>query len=376
MKIRIPVYRPTIEQEELRAVCSVLECRWLGMGALVEEFEKAAAAVLGARHVIAVNNCTSALAMTLQALGVKAGDEVIVPSMTYVSTPQAVLAAGAKPVFCEVREQDLLIDPEDVARRITPKTAAVIAVHYGGRICDMSALRRSLGGRKIRIIEDAAHAFGSRCEEGYAGTLGDAGCLSFDPIKNITCGEGGAIVTSDEGVAAKLRRTRNLGIDTDTWRRLSTERPWYYEVSEAGMRNVMTDMNASIGLVQLKKLERFRRRRLEVVRQYDQEFRGLPGIRTLEHEIPGVFPHNYVIRILDGRRDGLVQELAQRGIGSGVHFIPCHMQPLFAERGVRLPVTERLYEQIVSLPLASDLSEQEAAEVIAAVREFAGGGNG
>ena len=163
MKIRIPVYRPTIEEEELRAVRSVLESRWLGMGALVEEFEKQTAAVIGARHVIAVSNCTAALWMTLQALGVKAGDEVIVPSMTYVSTPQAVLAVGAKPVFCEVREQDLLMDPEDVARRITFKTAAVIAVHYGGRICDMSALRRALGGKKIWILEDAAHAFGSRC---------------------------------------------------------------------------------------------------------------------------------------------------------------------------------------------------------------------
>jgi len=168
---------------------------------------------------------------------------------------------------------------------------------------------------------------------------------------------------------------RNVGVDTDTWRRLSTERPWYYEVSETGLRNVMADMNASIGLAQLPKLERFRQRRLEIVRQYDEAFRELLGIQTLDHEIEGVFPHNYVVRAGGGRRDRMIRELAQRGIGTGVHFIPCHMQPLFAAPGVRLPVTERLYEEIVSLPLASDLTQEEAAEVIAAVREFANGGN-
>ncbi|MCL6543965.1 MAG: DegT/DnrJ/EryC1/StrS aminotransferase family protein [Bryobacteraceae bacterium] len=376
MKIRIPVCRPTIEEEELRAVRSVLESRWLGMGAVVEEFEKQTAAVIGARHVIAVSNCTAALWMTLQALGVKAGDEVLVPSMTYVSTPQAVLAVGAKPVFCEVREHDLLMDPEDVARRMTPNTSAVIAVHYGGRICDISALRRALGGRTIWIIEDAAHAFGSRCRDGYAGTLADAGCLSFDPIKNITCGEGGVIVMGDDALAARLRRMRNVGMDAEGWRRLNTDRPWYYQVSEPGLRNIMTNISASIGLAQLRKLDRFRTRRLEIVRQYDKAFRGMPGIQTLEHEIEGVFPLSYVIRVLGGRRDRLMRQLAQKGIGSWVHFLPCHMQPLFAEAGVRLPVTERLYEEVVSLPLASDLTQEEAAEVIAAVREFANGGNG
>ncbi|MFB3777995.1 MAG: DegT/DnrJ/EryC1/StrS family aminotransferase [Bryobacteraceae bacterium] len=325
---------------------------------------------LRVRHVLAVSNCTAALHLALGALELAPGDEVIVPSLTYVSSAQAILAAGGKPVFCDVGEQDLLASPEDVARCVTPRTRAVVLVHYGGRVCDVAGVRRTLGSSSIRIVEDAAHAFGSVSGAGPAGSLGDVGCLSFDPIKNITCVEGGAVATNDDEIAAKVRLRRNTGIDSDSWRRAGKDRPWHYEVHDRGLRYLMPNLNAAVGLVQMGKFERFRARRLAIVRRYDNALRGLPGILTLRHDPDGAVPFNYTLRVIDGRRDELEQFLRERGVGSWVHFIPCHSQPLFSRESVRLPVTEKIYPEILCLPLHCELSDSDVEEVIAAVTEF------
>jgi len=296
-----------------------------------------------------------------------------VPSFTYVSTPQAILATGARPVFCDIREADLLMDPRDVERRLTARTRAVMPVHYGGRVCDIGAIRQLIQGRNIRITEDDAHAFGSVSPLGPAGSLGDAGCLSFDPVKNITCGEGGAVATNDEEIAGKIRLRRNLGITRDIWSRQATDRPWFYEVVERGLRTPLPNLNAALGLVQLRRLEEFRAKRLATVREYNRAFRRLPGLMTIEHDVEGVFPFNYTLRIPNRRRDALVEYLRQRGIGTSVHFIPCHLQPLFAAGKPRLPVTEAVWQEVLDLPLYTEMTASDVSDVIGAVTRFATG---
>jgi perosamine synthetase len=232
--IRIPVHRPSFDEQEVKAVSRVLDSRWVGMGAITEEFEGRLGEILRVRHVLAVSNCTAALHLALGAIELASGDEVIVPSLTYISSAQAILAAGGKPVFCDVDEEDLLASPADVARCLTARTRAVVLVHCGGRVCNVAGVREALGSRPIRIVEDAAHAFGSTSNAGPAGSLGDVGCLSFDPIKNITCVEGGAVATNDDEVASKVRLRRNVGIGGDSWSRAGTNRLWFYEVYLAG----------------------------------------------------------------------------------------------------------------------------------------------
>lgn len=375
MEIRIPVHRVTIEEEELEAVRGVLASGWLGMGSLVERFEQEVAERLGVRHVVAVSNGTAALYLALSELGITEGDEVILPSFTHISTAQAVLATGAKPVFCEVREEDLLMDPTDAASRVTERTRAIVPVHYGGRVCDLAEIRRLADSGQIRIVEDAAQAFGSWSGSWAAGCFGDAGCLSFDTIKAVTCGGGGAVVTNSDGLARRVRERRNLGITSEAWHRIETDQPWRYEVRGRGLRSAMPNLNACIGLAQLPKMERFRRRRLEIVRRYDEALSGLPGIEMIRHDVDGVMPFNYVVRVKDGRRQGLARFLRARGIGSWVHFIPCHMQPLFAGDRTELPVTEQLYEEVLSLPFYSHMTDGEVQEVTDAVRQFALGAN-
>lgn len=356
--------------EELEAVRQVLDSRWLGRGRLTKEFEDRLAEYLNVKYVIAVNSGTAALHMALDALDLKPGDEVIVPSLTFVSSVQAILAAGGRPVFCEVRPESLNIDVEHVAELITERTRAILPVHYGGRVCDMEGLRRLVHGRNIRLVEDAAHAFGSGPAGARAGTLGDLGCFSFDPIKNITCGGGGAVATNDDHLGTVIRARHNVGLETDSWSRLTGERPWFYRVVEPGYRYYMSNLNAAIGLVQLRRMNAFRERKRAIVRRYDEAFFSLDGVVVIPHDADTVFPFNYVIRVLDGRRDALMVHLKERGIGTTIQFIPNHLQPVFAEFAAPLPVTEQLYQEIVTLPLYYEMTDADVETVIAEVTAF------
>lgn len=370
MQIRIPSHRPCLGPAELEAVRGVLDSRWLGRGRLTKEFEDRLAAYLGARHVIAVNSGTAALHLALDAIGLEAGDEVIVPSLTFVSSVQAILAAGGRPVFCEVNPATLNMEPGDAAACLGERTRAILAVHYGGRICDIQGLRRLAAGRRIRLIEDAAHAFGSGAAGARAGTLGDLGCFSFDPIKNITCGGGGAVATNDTKLAERIRARHNVGLETDSWSRLTGERPWFYRVVEPGFRYYMSNLNAAIGLVQLGRMEEFRARKRAIVRRYEEAFAATEGLAVIRHDLEDVFPFNYVVRVLDGRRDALMRHLKERGIGTTIQFIPNHLQPAFASFARPLPVTEQLYEEILTLPLYVEMTDADVEEVIGEIQAF------
>lgn len=370
MKIRIPSHRPYLGEAEMEQVRQTLVSRWLGTGPLTKRFEDTLREYLGVSHVMAVNSGTAALHMALDALGTQPGDEVILPSLTFVSCPQAVLAISARPVFCDVLPDTLNMDVADVARRITPRTRAIMPVHYGGRICDMEALQSLAEMHHIAIVEDASHAFGSIWNGRAAGTFGTAGCFSFDPIKNITCGGGGAIATNDDKLAAHIRPRRNVGIDVASWDRIESDRPWSYDIVSAGFRYQTSDLNAGIGLAQFDQLEAFRERKSAIVARYDEAFAEIPGLSTIRHAIDGVFPFNYVVRVLDGQRDNLMRNLREKGIGTTVQFHPCHLHPVFGASLQSLPITERLGQEIVTLPLYFEMTDGDVEEVIASVTLF------
>jgi dTDP-4-amino-4,6-dideoxygalactose transaminase len=369
----IKVSQGCLGAEELDSVGRAFAYGYFGMAASVAAFEEALQEYLGAPHVIAVNSGTSALHLALDALGIGAGDEVIVPSLTFVACFQAIALTGATPVACDVRPETLLIDLEDAERRITKRTRALLPVHYAGSACDLDDLFGLADRCGLHVVEDAAHAFGSTRQGRRIGGFGEVACFSFDSIKTITCAEGGAVTCRDGELAATMRRKRILGVQRNGREGTAASRgvDWHYEVATQGFRYHMSDINASIGLVQLAKVEGFVARRRELARRYDAAFAGLPGIRPLQADYGESAPHIYVIRVDGGRRDALMEHLARAGIETAVSYIPNHLQPHFRRDGVSLPVTERAYAEILTLPLHCALTDDDVDAVISEVRAFA-----
>ncbi|HTB22801.1 MAG TPA: DegT/DnrJ/EryC1/StrS family aminotransferase [bacterium] len=366
----IPVSKPSTGALEAGAVAEVLSSGWLGFGKQVLNFEERLRSLFDGRETVAVSSGTAALHLALESAGITAGAEVIVPSLTFCATIQAIRAAGATPVFCEVEPETLNLDVGDVARKVTARTRAIVPVHYCGIPADMDRLLELSERHGTVLVEDAAHAFGSTHRGRRIGSFGQITCFSFDPIKNITCGEGGAIVTSDPAVAALARKKRVLGISRDRWQRMGAQDEWRYQVETVGWRYHMSNISAAIGLVQLDRMEQFKARKLEILARYNQAFRPLTGLRLLKWPIDDVFPFTYVVRVLRGRRAGLMAWLRERGVDSGVNYIPNHLQPQFAPYSIPLPVTEGLYEEILSLPFYADLKAEDQERVIQAVNEF------
>ena len=367
----IPVSRPSTGSEELASIGKVLESGWLGMGSFTYAFEEEVKNFIGSKHVIAVNTGTSALHIALDAFGIGPGDEVVVPSITYAASVQAIIATGAVPVFCESQEDNLLIDLEDVRKRITKRTKAVMPVHYCGQSCDMDALLSLAGKNDFWVIEDAAHAFGSTYKGLKIGSFGHATCFSFDPIKVITCGEGGAVSLQNDKKAELIRRKRILGIDKETWHRYNNTRGRFYEVTTRGYRYHMPNFCAAIGLTQLKKIEKLIGKRKEICRRYDSSFMLLRKVRPLRVNYDEVAPFMYIVRVLNGLRDAFIYCLKEKGVETGIHYIPNHLHPFF-EKYVRgsLERSTTIGDQIVTLPLYYDMTEGDIKAVIEAVLGF------
>ena len=372
----IPVQRPYIGNQELTAIERVFESRWLGMGAVTKEFENALKEFLGVKYVAAVNSGTSALHIALEALSLQKDDEIIVPSLTFVASVQAILAAGAKPIFCDVRQDTMNMDVEDVRQRVTSRTKAVMPVHYGGTACQMDELACLAEEKNIRIVEDAAHAFGSEFNGKKLGSFGDITCFSFDPIKNITCGEGGAVVTQDKELMERVITKRNLGISRDTWSRLDGKHSWFYNVLIPGHRYQMSNINAAIGLEQLKRFDLFKKRKQFIVKRYDKAFSKVHGLKLRRHDLNSTFPFFYVVRVLNDRRNDMIEYLKSKNIITGLHYIPNHLHQLFADPEVSLPVSECLYKEIMTLPLYYEMTDDDITEVITAVTSFFKKGSG
>jgi len=365
----IPVQRPSLGTEELKAVEAVFNTGWLGMGSVTKEFEDAIGAFLGARHVIATNTGTTALHLAFDTIGLGRGDEVIVPSLTYVATIQAITAIGATPVFCDVEEDSLNIDLSDAERKITSKTKAIVPVHYRGLPCDMDGVLTLAEQFGLRVVEDAAHAFGSYYKGKRVGSFGDLTCFSFDPVKIITCGEGGAITTQNDELIELMQRKRILGIDKDTWSRYHDKRSWFYDVTTQGYRYHMSNINAAIGLEQLKKYDVTNARKISIAKTYDHEFAGLKKFELLRTDYNGLSLFIYIIKVLEGR-ERLMKFLEERGVSTGIHYIPSHIFGFYNKIRVELPVTERLYGQILTLPLFPDMTDEQVERVISAVQEW------
>ena len=364
----IQISRPSLGPEEAQAVAEVFRTGWLGLGAVTREFEATLEGYLGCPHVIAVNSGTSALHIALSAFGVGKGDEVIVPSITFAASVQAILATGATPVFCESLEETVLMDLDDVTTRITPRTRAVMPVHYGGSPCDLDALLRLAQAHGFVVVEDAAHAFGSSWCGRPIGSFGHATCFSFDPIKTLTCGEGGAVALADPVLAEGIRRRRLLGIDRQSWTRDANARSWSYDVTSEGFRYHLPNFCAAVGLAQFKKIESFIERRRAICREYDRAFRHLTWLKIRPVDYDSVAPHLYVVRLTRGRREMFTEALAAAGVGTGLHYIANHLQPYFRQFApVPLPVSERLWQSLVTLPLHCELSDADVLTVIDAV---------
>jgi perosamine synthetase len=365
----IPVSKPSIGKEELAAVKKVFDSGWLGMGSSVKEFEDEISKFLGGSTVIAVNTGTTAIHLALDALGINEGDEVIVPSLTFVATIQAITATGATPVFCDIEPDTLNIDVKDVARKITARTKVVIPVHYRGLPCDMDGLTAVAKKNNVKIVEDAAHAFGSHYKGKPIGSFGDITCFSFDPIKVVTCGEGGAIAIRDSSLASLIQKKRILGIDKDTWSRYKHERSWFYDVLVPGYRYHMSNINAAIGLVQLKKFKKLNAKRIKIAKRYDRELGKIDGLELLKTDYKDIAFFMYIIKVKNNR-DGLMKHLKEKGIDSGIHYIPSHLFTLYKGFATKLPATEKVWEEILTLPLYPDLTAAEQTKVISSIKAF------
>ncbi len=370
----IRVSAPALGEEELAAVRSAFDLGYYGHGALVLDFEQALRDYLGASQVVAVSSGTAALHLSLVALGIGPGDEVIVPSLTFVGCFQMIAATGALPVPCDVHPDTLLLDLADVSRKLTSATRALMPVHYGGNPGDLDALYALAGRRGLRVIEDAAHGLGSSYNGKMIGGFGDLVCFSFDSLKNITCGEGGAVICGDAELAERLRRMRLLGIVRPAHTDPSQMLRWFYGVQEPGFRYHMSNINAAIGLVQLAKLPGFVARRREMARFYDRSLAGMDHIRTLHIDYDTVAPHIYVIRVTNGRRNELMEFLRERGIEASINYIPNHrherFRKLYQGKTWSLPVTEQVFEEILTLPLHCNLTPADLDHIVDSIRQF------
>jgi perosamine synthetase len=367
----IPVFRPSITQEEIDAVTQVMKSGWLGLGPVTQEFEEALASYFGVKHVIGVNSGTAALHMALDVLNLEPDDEVIVPTITFVSTAHVVEYCGAKVVFADVEEDTLCINVDDVRRKITKKTKAIIPVHYGGHPCNLDALEDAIGKRDITIIEDAAHACGAYYHSRKIGSISPLTCFSFHAVKNLTCGEGGAIFTNNDVWAKKMQQLRWLGISKDTFSRTGRERvyAWQYWVNELGYKYHLHDISAAIGIVQLKRLEENNKKRRAIMERYNQAFEKHTWIETPpEDENVQSSWHIYHIKVPE--RDRLVAHLKRNRIAPGVHYYPIHMHPYYASWNAQCPIAEEIWKRILSLPMFPDITDEQITQVTYAVISF------
>ncbi len=383
----LPFALPSIGEEEIAEVVDSLRSGWVTTGPKVKQFETDFAAYTGCDHAIAVSSCTAALHIALTALGVGPGDEVIVPTLTFCSTANVVVHLGATPVLVDVGE-DFNVDVETFAAAITPRTKALVPVHFSGQACDLTAIYALARRHRLAVVEDAAHAAGSeygghrigaRAHRDLLGEVPHIVCFSFYATKNLTTGEGGMIVTSDHALAERMRLLSLHGMSRDAWKRYTGSGSWYYEILDAGYKNNMTDIQAALGIHQLRKLDRFIEVRARYAARYSGAFADLPEITVpLVHAGRAHAWHLYVIQLALERltidRAQFIQELRLRNIGTSVHFIPVHLHPYYQERfGYRpgsLPEAERFYERILSLPLYPGMTEQDVDDVIVAVRDL------
>lgn len=353
----IRLSKSCLGNEERTSVDNVLKKEFLGMGDEVRQFEEMLEDFFR-RPALCVSSGTSALHLALQALEIGPGDEVLVQSLTYVASFQAISAVGATPVACDVDPDTLCIDLNDAKKLLTSKTKAIMPVHYSGGVGSLSEVYDFAHTNNIRVIEDAAHAFGSiyKCQK--VGSFGDISCFSFDGIKNITSGEGGCIVTNDKVILQKISDARLLGVENDTQKRFSGNRSWNFDVTQQGWRYHMSNIMAAIGIEQLKKFQKFAKKRQDLAKQYDDFFSNT-SFKIIKHDYDLVVPHIYTLQVPDHLNLEYIRDfLLKKRVQTGFHYQPNHLLSLYS-KDLDLKVTQKLSKSLLTIPLHPDLNKED-----------------
>lgn len=381
----IPVFRPGFDDDVLDALRKVFKSGWLGSGPKSIEFEKAFAAYTGSEYAIALNSGTAALHLSCLALGLGPGDEVLVPSLTFASTAHAPTYCGAEAVFVDIEPETFTMDPEDLESKITPRSRAVIPVHYGGQPCRMDEIWSIAEAHNLDVIEDAAHACGGSYKGVRIGGLerSKITCFSFNALKNLSTGDGGMVTTSSPEIASTIKKLRWMGIDKDTFERRSKttgsgessdnvgKYQWFYEIHDLGFKYLMNDITATIGLIQLSKLDSGISRRRKMAALYQQKLDNLSWLKVPK-ERTGTESAWHLFPIRTRHRDELRLHLQNLGIASSVHYYPLHMQPFYRKKvgDICLKVTEKAAQEVLTIPFHPNLEDSEVERVISAVLDF------
>ena len=378
----LPFALPDIGEQEIEEVCDSMRSGWLTTGPKVKQFEAAFADFISAKHALAVNSATSGLHLALEAIGIGPGDQVLTSTHTFTATAEVVRYLGADPVFVDIDEETLNMDVTAVEAALSrgAKVKAIMPVHMAGQACDMTALCRLAKDAGIRIIEDAAHALPTTFNGKRIGTIGDATVFSFYATKTLATGEGGMITTDDDEVASRIRTMRLHGISRDVFDRYQSDKPsWYYEIVAPGFKYNMPDTAAAMGIHQLARLHEMSDRRREIANRYFDDLSDLPldlpvPINTDDEHAWHLFIIRLALGRLDIDRNRFIELMAERGIGTSVHFIPLHLQPYWRDRYELepgdFPVATATYERLVSLPIYSKMTDEDVERVIAAVRDI------
>jgi len=375
----LPPFRHNIGEEEIKEVIDTLSSDWITTGPKTKHFEETFRNFLGCKNAVAVNSCTAGLHLSLTAFGIGSGDEVITSPYTFASTANVVIHQGAVPVFCDVQPDTLNIDPENLEEKITEKTKAIIPVHYAGHPCDMDEILKIAQENGLSVIEDAAHAFGAVYKDRPIGTIGNVTAFSFYATKNITTAEGGMVTTNDAGLAERIRILSMHGISKDAWKRYSSKGSWFYEVLDAGYKYNMTDLQASIGIHQIKKADAMLKRRQEIAESYNEAFKDLsevmvPVTKNYVTHAWHLYPIRLNTELLAIDRDKFIEIMHSKNIGTSVHFIPLHLHPFYRDRynlkQGEFPNAEHAYSREVSLPVYPRMADDDVKDVIESVKDI------
>lgn len=372
----IPYGKQTMDQDDIQAVVDVLKSDFLTTGPKIAEFEQTVADYVGAKYAVAISNGTSALHAACFAAGIGPGDEVITTPLTFAASANCVLYCGGTPVFADVDPKTYNIDPEDIRRKITDRTKAIIAVHLAGQPCDMDAIHSIAHEYGLIVIEDGAHALGSVYKGKKVGSLSDMTTFSFHPVKPITTGEGGMIVTDNEEFYKKMALFRSHGITRDDSMMTRNDGPWFYQQFDLGYNYRITDIQCALGCSQMKKLDRFLARRKEIVARYNEAFADCDNIITpyqLSDTESGW--HLYIVQVKNCDRRQVFEAMREKGIGVNVHYIPVYMHPYYQEHGyenVHCANAEEIYSHIISLPLYPGLTSEQQDYVIDTLKSLCG----
>ena len=375
--IKVPFFLPYVDSKDITEIKKAALSSFLTNGPKLDSFEQKFKKFTKSKYAVGVSNATSALYLSLKALGIKKNDEVIIPDLTFAATANSVLQTGAIPVLADINEETLNISAESIIKNISRKTKAIIPVHLAGTPCDMQKIMRIARSHSLKVIEDCAHGIGTSYNKKHVGNFGNAGCFSFYPTKNLTTIEGGMVVTNDKKIADFIQLARNHGMSRSLMSRYSTGKPWEYDIKDIGYNYRLDEIRSALGISQLQKLTILNKKRLIAFRYYNKELKNIPGlIIPNEKNFKNNSCHLYIVRITSDAkitRDKLFYSLQKKGIGSSVHYKPLHEFTLFRKKGTSrdsLSISKRMYKEILSLPMYPQLTRHSQDYVIKSIKNI------